>query len=536
MLKGTAVRMVLLSAFVTSGNVVEATALTVKGHTRSSERQAISGVFVTARDTVRGVAVSVVSDSDGRFVIDCHTAHSLTAHRVGFTTVSRSIAADVREYDIVLERSTDIIGVVPASVLARVFPDGTEKRRLIVDCMGCHQFNQPIVFDKKGVPLDPAAWRSSTEKMIGFCGPKTSFPILPPDRLPKPTAHWIARYLTSERLQEHVAAPAPIERRAAKAIVTEYDLPRPEGLPVPDLPHDLMLDQEGRVLITGMFSGMIYRLDPRGGTFEQHQIPLEFANPRALDIDRSGNWWIVLGAPMKIARYTLTNEAWDFFDIGMYPHSVMVDESGRVWFNGHFTDDPELLGYLDADRDTTHVYVVPPDGRPDEQGGTIPYGLRVAPDGTVWGTELVGNRLVRFDASTEEVRVYEMPSPHSGPRRLDIARDGTVWIPEYAADKLARFDPKTETFTEYDFPTANGLPYCARIDHRRNRVWISQPGNDGIASFDIATEEFVEYRLPTHIAFIRHLDIDLETGVVWGAYSQSPGVHPKIVRLNPNDD
>ncbi len=61
---------------------------------------------------------------------------------------------------------------------------------------------------------------------------------------------------------------------------------------------------------------------------------------------------------------------------------------------------------------------------------------------------------------------------------------------------------------------------------------MSQPGNDGIASFDIAREEFVEYRFPSHIAFIRHLDIDPGSGQVWGAYAQSPGVHPRIVRLD----
>jgi virginiamycin B lyase len=236
---------------------------------------------------------------------------------------------------------------------------------------------------------------------------------------------------------------------------------------------------------------------------------------------------------MKIARYTLASEKWDFFDIGMYPHSAMIDSGGRVWFNGHFTKDPELFGYVDADGDTTQIYEVSPSGRPEEEGGTIPYGLRVAPDGTVWGTELTGNRLIRFDPRTEQIKVYDMPSPHSGPRRLDIARDGTVWVPEYAANKLARFDPASESFTEYEFPTANSLPYCARIDHERGRIWISQTGHDAIAGFDIEREEFVEYRLPSHIAFIRHLDVDQKTGVVWGACSQSPGVHPRIVRLDP---
>ena len=71
----------------------------------------------------------------------------------------------------------------------------------------------------------------------------------------------------------------------------------------------------------------------------------------------------------------------------------------------------------------------------------------------------------------------------------------------------------------------------ARIDHTRGIVWISQPGNDAIASFDMATDKITEHPLPTRMAFIRHLDVDQDTGAVWGADSHTPAYHPKIVRL-----
>jgi virginiamycin B lyase len=132
------------------------------------------------------------------------------------------------------------------------------------------------------------------------------------------------------------------------------------------------------------------------------------------------------------------------------------------------------------------------------------------------------------------MKTFTMPSPHSGPRRLDVAADGIVWIPEFAAGKLARFDPKEESFDEYDFPTSNSLPYCARVSPVSGHVWVSQCANDAIARFDPATEEIVEFRLPSRIAYIRHLDIDTETGDVWAAYSHSPGIHPRITRLRSN--
>jgi virginiamycin B lyase len=75
-------------------------------------------------------------------------------------------------------------------------------------------------------------------------------------------------------------------------------------------------------------------------------------------------------------------------------------------------------------------------------GGPIPYELRVAQDGTVWISELAGNRLVRHDPTTGAFQTFDMPSPHSGPRRVDIDAAGVLWIPEFAAGKLARLDPR----------------------------------------------------------------------------------------------
>jgi streptogramin lyase len=308
--------------------------------------------------------------------------------------------------------------------------------------------------------------------------------------------------------------------------ITEWDLPEQA-----DFPHDLRLDGRGNVLVTGTFSGLMYVLDPRTAEFSTVKIPLDMANPRALDVDRDGNWWVMCGAPKKVARYTVATKQWDVFDIGMYPHSTMVDAKNRVWFNGHFTNKPILIGFLDGTSGEVSTIEVPANPMPASTGGPIPYGLRVAPDGTVWSTELAGNRLVHLNPATGIIKTYTMPTTHSGPRRLDVGPDGAVWIPEFARGRLAHFDPKSEALTEHNFPTANSLPYCARVDHRRGYVWISQCANDAIARFDPRTETFTEFRLPTRMAFIRHLDVDSETGEVWATYSHSPGMHPRVVRL-----
>lgn len=502
----------------------------LSGTVITSDGEPIAGAFITIRDG-KGVATTVPTSVDGSFtVMELATgSYEVRARAFGFKDLTTSIAITdtPKGQTFSLAPVTDLAREAPASMFLGTLPEGVEKRRLIVDCMGCHALNPRIVYSvDDGHFLNEAEWKTSVDKMLSFAGHKTPFPILPPDRLSEPTVRFVAKYMTEAAIGEAVEKMSPRPAALVRHTITEWDMPEQR-----DFPHDLMRDRRGNVLVTGMFSGLMYVLDPKTGEFSTVKIPLDMANPRALDVDADGNWWVMCGAPKKAARYTVATQQWDVFDIGMYPHSTMIDAKNRVWFNGHFTNKPILMGFLDGATGEVSTIEVPPNLMSEAEGGPLPYGLRVAPDGTVWSTELAGNRLVRLDPATGDLKTYTMPTPYSGPRRLDVGPDGSVWIPEFARGKLAHFDPKTEALTEHDFPTANSLPYCARVDHTTGYVWVSQCANDAIARFDPRTETFTEFRLPTRDAFIRHLDVDSETGEVWGAYSHSPGLQQRIVRL-----
>lgn len=405
-----------------------------------------------------------------------------------------------------------------SSAFLALLPDGETKRRFILDCAGCHQFDERIAMPD-GSPRTRASWAESTELMLSFAGAHTSFPIISASRDADATADWLYEHLTDR-------TPVPIAPTAsAEVTITEFDLPRPD-----DLPHDVAVDSEGRVIVTGMMSQVMYVLDPESGTFEEHAIPVEMGGPRAVEVDGDGAWWIVLGGPQLLARYEPAESSWDTWELGMYPHEIARDSRGRVWFNGHFTKQPEQLGYVAPLSGEVKVQDVPVPPMPGG-GSTIPYGLRSAPDGSIWMTELIGGRLVKFDPQTEAFTLYDLPTPFSGPRRLDIDDQGIVWVPEFANNRLARFDPTSETFTEYELPTPDALPYVARVDHRTGVVWVATAGADLIARFDPSSESFTEYRLPTKGALVRHIDIDARTGDVWGAYAPFPPVSPKVFRV-----
>lgn len=411
-----------------------------------------------------------------------------------------------------------------------LLPDGAEKRKFVLECTGCHQFDAHLI-GVEGRLKSEAEWHARIEQMRTFAGAHTSFPILSPGRDAAETAAWLVKALGDERHEIPALEPLTYDPAAAAGVTfTEYPLPNQL-----DLPHDLVLDREGRLVITGQLSGQMYVLDPATGQFTDVPIPTPYANPRALTIDADGTWWVLLGGPEQIARYVPADTSWQTWDIGMHPHSIVRDDGGRIWFNGHFTKEPELMGYLDPGTGTVRRYEVPSPPMPDG-GTTMPYGLRPGPDGSLWGTQLIGGRLVRFDLDTEQFKLYPLPTPYSGPRRPDVGPDGIVWIPEYAAGTLARFDPATETFKRYELPIRDALPYIVRVDARRGWVWIATAAADAVLRFFPAEERFTVHPLPSPRSLVRHMELDPETGTLWLSYGNFPAVTPKIVRVEPVTD
>ncbi|MFW6079723.1 MAG: hypothetical protein ACODAE_08885, partial [Gemmatimonadota bacterium] len=211
--------------------------------------------------------------------------------------------------------------------LLGLLPDGHEKRRFLLDCTGCHRMDMAHAFPD-GRVRSRAEWREVVERMLSYAGWRSDFPVISAGRDPAATAEWLVRHWsdlpTAARAGTRTAA---VDTAAAE--VREYPYPHPT-----DLPHDLAVDDDGQVIITGMFTHRMLVLDPADGEYRDVPIPVPEANPRALDLDEDGDWWVLLGAPNRVARYDPVADEWRSWDIGLYGHSIRPDRQGRTWFNG----------------------------------------------------------------------------------------------------------------------------------------------------------------------------------------------------------
>jgi virginiamycin B lyase len=405
-----------------------------------------------------------------------------------------------------------------------LLPDGEEKRRFILDCTGCHQFDERTA-RTDGRPRTREEWHVAIAKMLSFAGASTGFPVISAYRDSAATAEWLSGHLAPDRSPAARRMPAGTAVRAGS--VTEFAMPEAR-----DLPHDVAVDANGQVVITGMMTHRMYVLDPETGRMSDVEIPVPRANPRAVEIDSAGNWWVVLGAPHMLARYEPAGKQWRTFDVGMYAHSVAVGGDGRAWVNGHFTRAPEIAASVTAASGQVRKYDLPVHPTMGASaGGPVPYEIRAAPDGRLWMSELQGNRLVALDPRSGATSVHDMPTSFSGPRRFDIDRRGVLWIPAYATNELVRFDPASGVFRRFPLPIKDAVPYVVRIDHGTGVVWIGTSAADAVLSFEPRTGGFTVYPLPSQGALVRHLAIDPRTHDVWVAYGAAPGIAARVARI-----
>ncbi|MES2522600.1 MAG: nuclear transport factor 2 family protein [Gemmatimonadota bacterium] len=281
-----------------------------------------------------------------------------------------------------------------------------------------------------------------------------------------------------------------------------------------------------------MTSDRMLLLDPRDGRVEEVRIPVQRANPRAVEVATNGDWWILLGAANKVARYRPTTKEWQTFDIGLYAHSIAIDSSGSVWYNGHFTKDPEVLGRIDPASGRVDTFDVPRHPTlATSPGGPVPYELRADPRGRIWMSELQGNRIVSFNPTTQQFTQHTMALDASAPRRIDIDARGIVWIPAYGANALVRLDPATGALRSYALPIKDAVPYVVRVDHATGHVWIGTSAADVLIGFDPTQGSFRSIPLPSRGAMVRHMAVDVTRGEVWLAYGASPGIPARVARV-----
>jgi virginiamycin B lyase len=147
---------------------------------------------------------------------------------------------------------------------------------------------------------------------------------------------------------------------------------------------------------------------------------------------------------------------------------------------------------------------------------SMQHDLVVHPDGRIYSVDTNQDQLYRLDPRTNERKAWPIPrgdSPlggafagtgavlapnsnaHVAPHSLQVAPDGSIWMTLCLGNKIARFDPRTEQWKVIE--QQSGLyPHTLRFDHR-GRVWYTLAVSNQIGMIDPASGEQRTFRLPS---------------------------------------
>jgi len=563
-----------LFAWVTIVLLGQAKAAVLSGLVQGIDKKPLPGAMITAIDADAGIRTTVYTDAAGHYHLGALKTqpYRLRTRLIGFSDEMSEIDLSPQEllYDIVLKSADQIAEQLPANYwFARIpFPDQRTKEEFARQCTYCHQQGSLVTRQ----PRSEDEWQKIFDRMATLGG------VLSPE-LRRTMPALLRRGYGLDRQGKDFSLPPPLSPEAAGATITEWEIGGPYSYP-----HDVAVAKDGRVYSVDLTRDQLVRLDPRSGERKSWRIPAGAspvggifpgliplgspaeASPRvaphSLQLDATGNVWITLCLGNKLARFDTRTERfriWDQPAPGLYPHTLRLDHQGRVWYTLAVSNH---IGRFDPDTERFTLYRLP--ARTWGEAFTlrtlrlwlwlaqwlptswisaeapvlpVPYGLDIAPDGTVWFSQLNAGRIGRLDPVSGDVQLYD--TPFDGPRRLRFDSQGVLWVPAFGSGSLARFDPQSATFKLYPLPTlpvGSDTPYALNVDRRTDTIWVCGTNSDSLIRFEPQKEKFTIFPLPTRVTFTREIDFDDE-GNIWTSNSNSPTWHiedgqPKIVRLS----
>lgn len=522
----------------------------VNGTVVDSSGKGLRGAIVSAINEDQQKSISVLSDSQGRFVLDQlpPETYLVRARLVGFDdawTDELDISAgdNGKPIKLTLQPAKDLLAQrTGASLFGMLKIDDEEQRMSFkMSCTYCHQVGT-LGFR---TPEEPVDWQVMITRMDGFGA-------LHPDLKKTIVKKLVDTY--AEDAPKKWAKWTPPEAPKGKALalrVTEWDM----GYKRQTMIHDLELGHNGLVYAVDMANDTLVSLDPKSGERREYRVPggkepnsdePMAQGPHSLECDADGNIWITCAIGGKMAKFDVKTEKWlvvssapDPARRGVYPHTLRVDKKGVVWY----TDAGRGVYSLDPNHDNVRkFYKLPDEDQAVGQGigesrGRTPYGIDVAPNGHIWYTKLNGNRVGRIKPEVPDGDIKEWNPPFRGPRRLQVDADGMVWVPGCGSGVFAKFNPETEQWKVYDLPNKeNQFPYALNVHPQTGDIWICGTTNDSMFRFIPKTEELIEYPMPSRVTYTREIEFGAD-GSVWVCNSNWPNRHTErrlgsIIRIS----
>ncbi|HTM07188.1 MAG TPA: carboxypeptidase regulatory-like domain-containing protein [Verrucomicrobiae bacterium] len=520
----------------------------LSGQVTSPKDGPMEGVVVGAKKEGSTITVNVTSDEKGRF--------SFPASKLEPGKYALKIRA--AGYDLDGPKSVQVAGGKTATANVKIKPTkdlsaqltdaewllsipGTEgQKNFLLGCNGCHTVERIV---KATHSSDE--WVQVFRRMSLYAPgsqpvrPQMTVGAVQRDRTRGFDPKMIADWLASINVAYHSDKKFPLKTLprpkgdATKAIVTEYDLPRPIAMP-----HDVVVDSTGMAWYSDFGDQFIGKLDPKTGKVTEFPIPvLKKGFPLGtldLQFDKDENLWVALMYQGGIAKFDRKAEKFQVYEIpkewqGDHTQQSMVSPTGshvdgKVWTNNQDTHAIYRLDVGSGKFENLGEFQIP-----GEKRSINAYGIPADAQNNLYLLEFGANNIGRIDAKTKEFKVYSTVTAGSRPRRGRFDEQGRLWFAEYGANGVGMLDPKTEKIQEWKLATAWSAPYAV-VPDKNGDVWSGSMWTDRVARLNPKTGQVTEYLLPRETN-IRRVFVDNSTTPITFWVGSNHGA--SVLKLEP---
>ncbi len=527
-----------------------APAIALTGQVSSAKEGPMEGVMIGAKKEGSTVTVNVVSDEKGRYSFPASKLspgrYALKIRAAGYDLdgpqAVEVAAGKAAQANIKLKPAENPSAQLSDAEWLLSIPGTDQQKNFLLGCNGCHTIERIV---KTNHSADE--WVQVFRRM-GLYAPGST-PLRPQmtvggvqrDRTrgfdPKPIGEWLASVNASYNSNQKFplkTLPRP-KGRATRAVVTEYDLPRPLAMP-----HDVVVASDGTAWYSDFGEQFIGRVDPKSGKVTEFPIPeLKKGFPLGtldLQLDKDENLWVSLMYQGGIAKFDRKTEKFQIYPVpkewqGNHTQQSMVSPTnshvdGKVWTNNQDTHAIYRLDVATGQYENLGEFQIPGANR------TISaYGIPSDKDNNLYLLEFGSHNIGRIDAKTKEFKVYSTPTPNSRPRRGRFDAQNRLWFAEYGANGIGMLDPKTGKIQEWVLPIPWSAPYQVMAD-KNGEVWSGSMWTDRVTRLDPKNGQFTDYLLPRETN-IRRVFVDSSTTPVTFWVGSNHGA--SVVKLEPLD-
>ena len=486
------ITLVICLAVFSSGVVSAASEGSISGVVTDDAGKPLRGAPVTA--SIDNMSVARYTDATGRYQITGLKPGkykiSATAWGYGAKTADKDVSGTTTDVTFSLKQNWNPLQISTAEYIS-AFGDEKEMRHVEATCTGCHNFSW--IMRRRG--QTSSEWEAFIPRMS------------PGDLFVTPAAGMTAQQLhdISVSLEKVFGpdSPVPTKEQVHHVEISDEALHatfRYFTPPTRNYAHSLSIGSDGKPWFTEFdnIANKVASFDLATQQFHEYQIPTAKAMPHNPWVARNGQVWVTEAVANKLAVIDPeTGKIQEFSaPAGAGTHTLREDSVGDIWASGgkkSLRFDPKTQKF-----DTYDI---------------AGYDLAVDSHQNAWSTDGPKGTIDRVDPKTGLIKRYAVPGA-TFMRGIEVDAQDNVWFGDVMGHRLGRIDAKTEQMTFFEPPTGNFSPYGIIVDKKTGRLWLADYLGANVTRFDPATGKFTEFPFPSRVQMIRFFAEDPQ-GRVW---------------------